>query len=137
MEKKIVAGIAIIVVVALVLPYLSNDNPSEKLDPGSNRAFAKHLVEEYDKNEVAANMKYKNKVYAITGTIVDIGTDLFNEPYLILEKEFGGVQCYFPEDRDREVAGMVKGWTVTVVGKIKGKRAGTIQVKNCYLKELL
>ena len=127
-------GIAIIAVIAFVLPYLSNNNSFKKLDPGSNRAFAKLLIEEYDKNEVAANMKYKNKVYAITGTIVDIGTDLFNEPYLMLGKNFRGVQCYFPDNRAREVAGMEKGWTITVVGKIKGKPVSAVRVENCYLE---
>ena len=90
---------------------------------------ANDLYGAYDKNEVAADSKYKGKVVVITGTIQDIGKDIMDQAYIVVGGEgfLDGVQCTFSEGEQGTVAGLSKGQRVTVKGLVTGKM-GNVQL---------
>ena len=62
---------------------------------------AKDLASDYEANEVAADGKYKNKIFIASGTMTDFGTDILGHPYVILDQN---VQCTFAE-KDADAVG--------------------------------
>lgn len=112
--------------------------------PASQQNFinisAPALYNEYETNEVAANLKYKDKWLCVTGTISDIGQAVMDEPYITLssEREYGlfGVNCYFPGTSSSQtlVASFYKGQRLTVYGRCSGTILGSIIISDCQIK---
>lgn len=53
------------------------------------RVTATALVQEYDRDEVAATARYDNQWIDVSGTITRIGVDVVNTPYVRLDGEIG------------------------------------------------
>ena len=84
---------------------------------------AKDLSSEYDKNEVAADNKYKGKKVKVTGKVEDIGKDFMDDVYVTLEGVdlFQGVQVYFKNSSEDEIAATLeKGQDITIEGECDG-----------------
>ena len=84
---------------------------------------SKELSSEYDKNEVAADNKYKGKTVRVTGKVEDIGKDFMDEVYITMEGKdlFQGVQVYFDDSSgDEKAATLEKGQEVTIEGECDG-----------------
>lgn len=67
---------------------------------------AEELWQDYQVNQVAADNKYKDRIYLIAGTIGSIKKDISGSPYITLRtKNYGGdiwdegVVCYVPINR--------------------------------------
>jgi tRNA_anti-like len=97
--------------------------------------LADELFSDDKANEVAGDMKYKGRLVVVTGTVVSIGKDILDNAYIVIGGEgfLDGVQCTFTEAENSTVAGLSKGRTVTVKGKIMGKMAN-VQVENSQLQ---
>ena len=111
----------------------SSDDWEIELDDGSTTApstggpsvevTSKDLSSEYDKNEIAADNKFKGKKVKVTGTVDDIGKDFMDEVYITLEGKdlFQGVQVYFKGSAEEETAATLeKGQEVTIEGECDG-----------------
>lgn len=96
---------------------------------------AEHLASEYKENEVAADMKYKGRVVAVSGKVESIGKDIMDQAYIVVGGEgfLDGVQCTFTEAQNLAVAQVSKGQSVRLKGEVTGKM-GNVQVKNCQLQ---
>jgi hypothetical protein len=84
---------------------------------------SKDLSAEYDKNEIAADNKFKGKTVKVTGKVEDIGKDFMDEVYITLEGQdiFQGVQVYFKNSGEEETAATLeKGQDVTIEGNCDG-----------------
>ncbi|CAM1343228.1 OB-fold protein [Tenacibaculum aestuarii] len=94
---------------------------------------AKQLFDTYEKNEVAADEKYKNKKIAVTGIINEIGKDITNAPYVSLKVDFlKNVTCYFSSENNKIISKLQKGQKITIAGTCKGKSLNMlVVVKNC------
>ena len=79
------------------------------------------LCEEYDKNEVAADLTFKDKVLYVVGPIKTIGVEVMGNPYISLAP---GLTCYFSEAHKTEIANLRKGQMVGTKGRCKGKTLG-------------
>lgn len=91
------------------------------------------LSQEYDDNEVAADLKYKDQIIYVEGSIKNIGTELLGRPYLMLDDgTFFGIQCIFPKGDASIIAGLKKGQEVLVKGKCDGKLI-LIIIKDCSI----
>lgn len=99
------------------------------------------LAAAYDANEIAADSRFKDKVFIVTGVVDDIGTDIIGNPYVTLRtKEYGSgsgvwaadVQCIFAEEAKGQLAGLQKGQHVVLKGQVGGKIIN-IAVENCTL----
>ena len=89
------------------------------------------MFAEYNANEIAATAKYEDSIILVTGLIDDIGLDILNNAYVLLDRQnIFGVQCMFEDDEKATLANLVAGKTVTIKGKVSGK-FGSILLKEC------
>jgi hypothetical protein len=101
------------------------------------------FVEDYKKNQIGADQKYKGKVIQLTGKVSDIGKLPLAGYYIDLassqENDLFGVKCILDKDDEKTQtkAGTLKaGDTVTIVGKCEGKAAGqALYLKPCFIPE--
>lgn len=96
---------------------------------------AKKLYSEYDRNEIAADAKYKGKTVIVTGTIDDIGIDIGGDPYIVLLGGSGfleSVECVFPESKKASLIHLSKGHKITVKGTVEGL-LGAVQIGDAEL----
>ena len=94
---------------------------------------ANKLFKEYDKNSVAADAKYEDKIVVVSGTIQSIGKDIMDTAYLVIGGSgfLDGVQCMLPRGQEGLVARVSKGQYVTLKGKVSGQIMGNALVNNC------
>ncbi|MEJ1396380.1 MAG: hypothetical protein RPU52_02465 [Candidatus Sedimenticola sp. (ex Thyasira tokunagai)] len=92
------------------------------------------LYSEYERNEVAADLRYKGKLVALKGKVRSIGKDIFDDIYVTLEttNKIMSIQCFF-HDRDAEtIADLNKGDYIHMEGTVTGKM-GNVILKKCNL----
>ena len=98
---------------------------------------ASQLYNAYENNEVAADNKYKEEIVLISGTIHEIGKDLFDNSYISLEtdKILSYVKCSFDKSNQSQLAGLSKGQRVRVKGVVSGKLPSrNVSVEDCIVK---
>ena len=114
---------------------LDTDGDAEKISVATPDYVlsANKLFKEYDKNSVAADAKYEDKIVVVSGTIQNIGKDIMDTAYLVIGGTgfLDGVQCMLPTGQESLVARVSKGQYVTLKGKVSGQIMGNVIVKNC------
>lgn len=91
----------------------------------------------YHDNEVRADEDFKNKTFYVTGTVTNIGKNLFDDIEIRLEGDgmFGNVAC---EVTDKAVAAQLeKGQLITLRGKCSGLTITDVFMKECVVVENL
>ena len=86
----------------------------------------------FEDNEIAANKNFQNKNFYVVGEIKSIDTDLFGNPFIILEvgEWIGGIQCFI--DDEDAISELTRGQKVTVFGTCKGL-TGNVIMKECEI----
>ena len=114
---------------------LDTDEGAEKISaaPPDYVLSANTLFKEYERNSVAADAKYEDKIVVVSGTIQDIGKDIMDTAYLVIGGSgfLDGVQCMLPRGQEGLVARVSKGQYVTLKGKVSGQTIGNVLVNNC------
>ena len=116
------------------------DNKKEDNLKAEITVSAVDIAKEYKDNEVAAETKYKGKKVEISGTINNIGKDVLDDVYIVLSNGdeysiINNVQCYFKDkEQISKVAELQKGQEVILIGTVNSSIAGTVMVKDCYIK---
>lgn len=92
------------------------------------------IYSDYDRNEVAADQKYKNKWIIINGVCDSINKDIFNNPFILLRA--GGYGMYFvsvsPDDSYESFMGeLTKGDRIQAVCNGIGKTLITPSFADC------
>lgn len=97
---------------------------------------ASDLYSAYNDNEIAADQKYKGKQLEVSGTVQDIGKDIFDSIYVTLETAelMGSIQVYFEKGQEDAIAALSKGQELTVVGKGDGFLIMTVTLKKSLIK---
>jgi len=108
--------------------------PEKKKEPELTVSSTK-LYQDYDANEIDADNAYKGKLIQVNGKIIDIGKDITNDAYVLLNVgkdpyQMLGVQCMLKYPALG--SGLKKGDVVTVIGKCDGK-LGNVFIRNCDL----
>jgi PKD repeat protein len=99
---------------------------------------AQQLLDEYDANEVAAQLKYQNKQVAVSGYIDSINVNTFTgEPYVNLvgspdEWTLSWVRCTFPLSAQATLATLHEGDYVTIIGTCEDYFLGDVMVDDCH-----
>ena len=95
---------------------------------------ATKLYTEYDDNEVAADLKYKDKVITVSGVVDDIAKDILDDIYVTLKGDeyFGTVQCFFSDSHTNKAASLKKGDRLTIKGLCTGTLMGPI-IRGCVI----
>ncbi len=82
------------------------------------RVTAPKLVGYYMENEIAADQRFKDKTLLVSGTVVSIGKDIMDTPYVTLSAEpyetFRTVQASFTKDAEGDLAYLRRGQHVQV-----------------------
>ncbi len=108
-------------------------NQEEYDDAKSLKVTADELVEAYEKNEIAADEKYKGKKLRISGAIDRIESNFSDEPMIVLKsKSFIGVNCEGISKKD--AAKLSKGDEITLECKGDGEIISIPQLKDCKKK---
>ena len=107
---------------------------------------AQGLFDEYSKNEIAADERFKNREIVVGGLIQKIGRDSSDVPYIMLKcteaspssavvitLSNGGVRCVFDPQQAHSLTHLQVGRTCSVYGKVVGKHNHEVIVANCSL----
>lgn len=105
------------------------------------RVTASHMYDDYESNEIAANLKYDGKVLAVTGTVEDFGGGENSAYYIdLLTGDFSitSVRCHFSQSHLDDIASLRKGDRLTLRGKgdeREDRDPFTIDVVGCSVIE--
>jgi hypothetical protein len=125
-----VAGVmALPFVVGAVLEAVTKPLPEEAVPKPPPEEIvasgpARGLLDEYHKNEVAADLAYKGKLVLVTGTVSDISSGFLRYPSspTVELLGMGGVYCHFEETQANleAIAAIRKGDEVAICGRCQG-----------------
>lgn len=93
------------------------------------------LIADFDKNKLAANDKYKDKIVQTTGYIKNISNDVTGQYFLSLNPKndqyyFGTtIACYFKDKS--QLTSLSNGQSVTVQGTMQEMTLGIVAMKDC------
>ena len=93
------------------------------------------LLREYEKNEVAADSRYKGRTLIVRGKIARIGRDIGDTAYVSFKNDhpsFRSVQCFFGRSAEAQLGELSPGDEVLISGKCDGL-FGTVSLKDCQL----
>lgn len=120
----------------LIIARAAASEPSSPLDTSDLAVVsANYLATEYDKNEVAADARFKGQRLIIVGKVEAIKKGIVSGAYIVLKGKgvlLRDVQCDFGNNAEAELAKLVPGQPVAVAGKIDGL-FGNVNVKDCSL----
>jgi hypothetical protein len=121
----------------LAMERAVKDAQAERMEASIVKVTALSLTAEYNANAIAADLKYKGKVVRVTGRARDIGRDLLQQPYVVLQgsnEYLGGVQCFFTASDEVTLARMSKAATYTIQGTCSGTILGNVLLKDCSVR---
>lgn len=96
---------------------------------------AVQISKEYNDNEVAADLKYKDKTLYVSGVLDNVSKGLGGGMYLILKGEtysFVSIQCSFDDKYTSELAALSPGQSLLIKGKCTGV-FGNVGFTDCQL----
>ncbi|MDR1463624.1 MAG: OB-fold putative lipoprotein [Azoarcus sp.] len=96
---------------------------------------AVQLARDYDANTVAADQKYKDKEFKVSGKVSDISTDFTGAPYVSMGGGFAPPQFSFDRDAADQLAKIKKGMQLTLLCIGKGDIAKTPMSGECRIVE--
>ncbi len=108
--------------------------------PVAYRVTADELMDEYETNEVAAQLKYGDKLIAVSGYVDSVNiNDFTGEPYVKLVGSPGdwalcAVRCTFPISAQASLATLSEGDFVTIIGICKYYLICSVAVDDCYFE---
>lgn len=127
MKKIIAIMVSVVLVVSMVAcgggTQTSNTNSETKEESIEYvEVTSTELIAAYNENQVKCKQDYGDKDIKVTGTVMNVGTDVLDNVYVCLgsDTEFTlvGIQCYAKdEDTESKIAELKEGDVITVVGK--------------------
>lgn len=136
---EIAEFIGILFILGIILNTCSLDDSNNQQDTIEHQkpapeVSARKLFNDYDKNEIAGDKKYGDKVILINGRIDSIGKDITEDPYITFyrgEYEINNVRCMFSDEN--ELLDLSEGDRVKVKGRVSGESIGNVIVRECTL----
>ncbi len=112
----------------------SDDTASTNIPVDTSiRVSAVDLWAEYEMNEIRADSKYEGKELIVNGTVVELGKDIFNKPFIVFVSQWGGVQCKSKTSELEKIAELNVGDFITVQGKGDGFFVLHVGIKDCVI----
>lgn len=114
-------------------------NPESVIQVEAVKVNTQEFIAEFDKNQLAAEEKYKGKVVELTAYVDNISEDILGKPFLSLKpvnNEYyfdTSIQCYFKDKS--ELTSLENGQQVSVQGKVDTQSLGIISIKDCSVTE--
>jgi hypothetical protein len=137
---RIVAPVVVVgaVLVGCTKPKSTAPKVEEEAKPAAT-VTADQLVDEYKKNQIGADGKYKDKFIQVTGRVAGIGKLPLAGYYIDLgssqEGDLFGVKCFLDKNdaaTEAKAGTLKEGDTITLIGRCEGKAAGqALYVRYC------
>ncbi|MBL4694670.1 hypothetical protein JKY72_04850 [Candidatus Gracilibacteria bacterium] len=95
---------------------------------------AKQLADEYIKNEIAADEKYLDQIFEVSGVVDTIGKDILDDMYVTLKTNhfITSIQCMLENSELEKAANLNKGDVIKVQGKVGGKLMNVF-LRDCFI----
>ena len=107
--------------------YAPSQTVSEIVSPAD-------LVIAYGRNEVAADIRFKDKIIIVVGQIETIGKRRYSGPYVaLLAAGFSSVECMFTERDIPQLSQLQPRQTVRIRGRCDGCPYSDIELRECEL----
>lgn len=144
---KIIGGLVLIIIVVALATgnnkgQVSSSSPSQT-SPATEVAAkvpdakltASALYAEYDKNVIAADEKYKEKLLEVSGKVQSVDKDIMGSMYVAIKTNdlIGVVQCMLDDTQKTKAAALSKDQQVTVDGINKGRTLTNIILRDCSI----
>lgn len=95
---------------------------------------ARELYSEFEKNQIAAENRYKGKEIIISGKVEDISRNIAKQPLVTLDAgALRFISCRFAKEDSGQLIDLQKGQFVTLNCKVNYKIFTTIHVYNCAI----
>jgi hypothetical protein len=136
-KKHTLRNLVIIVAVVLIAGRLLSGNNKNESQSASVQETQTTMVvnyhtlyNDYQANPIKADSVYKGKLLKLTGKVDKIDREIMGEPYVTfaIDNFLEDVRLTFQKSEEDKVASLVKGQTITVVGKCKGTLLSTTVV---------
>ncbi len=93
--------------------------------------MARDLVDDFERNEIAALGRYKDKALRIAGTITEIKM-MLGDPVLTMRgRGFQSVHCFFEKRWTEDLSKFGKGFAVVECESAKGGAMGGVAAYHC------
>lgn len=126
--------------VAAILFYIVFNFETEKQNENKTpkqiiKISADQIFQEYQRNEISADEKYKNKIIEVSGIIDSVGKDILDTMYVALKTSdiFGSVQCMLDNSELGKAVNLQKGASIILSCEPKGKIVNVL-LDGCVIK---
>ena len=135
LDSVVALGLLLLVVVACTRSNRTSSNTAgsgNSQSSSSDEMTADALFDEYQKDKVAADQKYKGKVLTITGTVDIVKVGLSGNPYVTMKTSnlVLRVQFLFKKKDESALSRLRKGDQATIRGRVSG-RIGNVLLEDC------
>ena len=109
--------------------------PSQSQETQVTEVSTQSFIAEFDKNQLAAEEKYKGKIIKFTAVIDNISEDILGTPFLSLqptadEYYFGTtIKCDF--SNKSQITALENGQSITLQGTVDTQSLGIISIEDC------
>jgi hypothetical protein len=112
----------------------SNSNSNQSTASSSDEITAEALFDEYQKDKIAADKKYKDQELIVTGTVDMVKIGPSGNPYVTMNTSslILRVQFLFDKKHESAVMKLRKGQKATIKGRGFG-RIGNVMIKDCEI----
>jgi len=112
---------------------------ANRFDPSkfSFEITAKELIEAYQKNELQADNKYKDKIIKVTGKVIKVKkNDSYNKYYIEIEgPSFYTINAYVQDSQLKSIENLTGGQTVIIVGQCAGYNFDRVFIINSIIQK--
>lgn len=118
-------------------PASTSSTPTPRSSPTSNPesyavVTASTLYSAYTANELAADQKYKGRMFVVSGEVESVGNDILGDTYVSLSvgEYLSSVQCMIKDKHRGHVANLSKGQSVQILGRCSGKSIMSVMMRD-------
>jgi len=126
----------IIVAVVVLAWYFRSDIATftAAITPPDYKMSAISLMDAYAADEIAADLKYKDKIVVLTGRVLTKGKDVMGRLYVSYNvgRLTRSVECFFAPRYARDVSDVNSGRDLTIRGRVEGM-TGNVVVRGCRI----
>ena len=113
----------------------------QNIPSGTIEITALQLYDAFTENHVRGDIMYKNKIVKITGKILGVFKDTWNDSYFIAfemkpHTYHYSVKCFFVSSELNKVANLKEGQTITAIGKCEGFDGFSVIMKDATIQIL-
>lgn len=96
---------------------------------------AYQISSDYESNEVAADLKYRDKIFRVSGVVEEISRSFTERMVVSLEGyNYREIHCDFSEEHINIISKLYKGQSIIIEGKCTGKMIGSVILEDCVIK---